>query len=101
VRRRLELRGRLHTFRHSFISNALTNGIPEAVVRKWVGHVDPDVMKLYTHIVDEASRAARQRLVNANNNSLQPEEKRHADEDGDSAQSRHSEGGEQNARSAN
>jgi hypothetical protein len=36
----------------------VTSAIPEAVVRSWVGHVDQDVMKLYTHIADEASQAA-------------------------------------------
>ena len=67
VLKALELRGHLHTFRHSFISNALTQGIPEAIVRKWVGHVDPEVIKHYTHILDEASQAAMRRLAGATN----------------------------------
>ncbi len=75
--KRLKMPGHLHTFRHSFISNALTKGIPEAVVRSWVGHVDPEVMKLYTHIADEASQAAMQRLSEANHNQLQKQEKKH------------------------
>jgi len=54
VLRRLGLRGHLHTFRHSFISHALTQGVPEAIVRLWVGRVDREVIKLYTHIADEA-----------------------------------------------
>lgn len=62
ILKRLGLPGHLHTFRHSFISHALTRGTPEAVVRTWVGHVDADVMKLYTHIADQASQAAMQRL---------------------------------------
>jgi integrase len=69
VLKRLGLDGHLHTFRHSFISNALMSGIPEAFVRQWVGHVDRDVMKLYTHIADEASQAAMQRLAEANSRS--------------------------------
>lgn len=44
------LKGHLHTFRHTFISQALSRGVPEAVVRDWVGHVDPSILKLYTHI---------------------------------------------------
>jgi integrase len=60
--KKLGLRGHLHTFRHAFISRALTNGIPEAVVRAWVGHVDADVLKLYTHIADADSQAAMRRL---------------------------------------
>jgi integrase len=66
VLKRFGLQGHLHTFRHSFISNALMAGIPEAIVRQWVGHVDREVMKLYTHIADEASQAAMQRLAQAN-----------------------------------
>jgi site-specific recombinase XerD len=54
----LGLPGHLHTFRHSFISKALTSGIPEAVVREWVGHVDRDIMKLYTHIASSTSQEA-------------------------------------------
>ncbi len=63
VLRRLGLPGHLHTFRHAFISTALTQGIPEALVREWVGHVDPDIMKLYTHIASQASQAAMKRFV--------------------------------------
>ncbi len=66
ILKRLGLPGHVHTFRHSFISDALTKGIPEAVLRSWVGHVDPEVMQLYTHIADSASQAAMQRLAAAN-----------------------------------
>jgi integrase len=61
----LGLTGKLHTFRHYFISNALLNKTPEAMVRKWVGHVDAKVMELYTHMTDDASQAAMQRLSEA------------------------------------
>jgi integrase len=63
ILRRLGLRGHLHTFRHAFISRALTSGIPESVVRSWVGHVDADVIRLYTHIADATSQAAMRRLT--------------------------------------
>ena len=63
---KLELEGKTHTFRHAFISNALIDGTPEAIVRKWVGHVDPQILKLYTHIADEASQTAMQRLNELN-----------------------------------
>lgn len=33
---KIEIEGKLHSFRHSFISRCLTNGIEEAVVRSWV-----------------------------------------------------------------
>ncbi len=93
VLKRLELRGHLHTFRHSFISNALTQGIPEAIVRQWVGHVDPEVLKLYTHILDKASQAAMQRLAEANNPKPAQKGKEVTDgcTDADSAQIQHTE----------
>lgn len=53
----LGLPGHLHTFRHTYISQALSRGVPEAVVRSWVGHVDDAVIRLYTHISDEVSQA--------------------------------------------
>ena len=59
----LGLKGHLHTFRHSFISHALVRGTPEAIVRKWVGHVDAEILKVYTHIADAASHAAMQHLA--------------------------------------
>lgn len=46
-------------------------GIPVAVVREWVGHVDLEIIRLYTHVHDNASQAAMQRLVEANHKELQ------------------------------
>lgn len=63
--KRLGLPGHLHTFRHSFISHALISGVPEPTVRSWVGHVDADILRTYTHINDQASQAAMARLSGA------------------------------------
>jgi integrase len=52
------LPGHVHTFRHSFISHAIINRTPEAIVRQWVGHVDPEILKHYTHIADRTSAQA-------------------------------------------
>lgn len=71
VLKALKLPGKIHTFRHAFISNALIRNTPVAVVREWVGHVDEQILKLYTHVHDEASQAAMQRLAEANNITLQ------------------------------
>jgi integrase len=68
VLKQLKLPGHLHTFRHSFISHALTSGVPEAIVQHWVGHVDREVLNLYTHIADSASCEAMQRLAGVNGN---------------------------------
>jgi integrase len=75
VLKKLGLPGHVHTFRHSFISHALTQGIPEAIVRQWVGHVDPEVIRLYTHVLDQTSQAAMQRLAKANNPQAAPKGK--------------------------
>ena len=53
---KIGIEGKLHSFRHSFISQCLTDGIEEAVVRSWVGHVDPSIMRLYTHITSKVSQ---------------------------------------------
>ncbi|MDZ4683446.1 MAG: site-specific integrase [Planctomycetaceae bacterium] len=56
VLKKVELEGHLHTFRHTYISQALMRGVPEPVVRQWVGHVDPAIIRLYTHVSDEVSQ---------------------------------------------
>jgi site-specific recombinase XerD len=89
VLKRLKLPGKIHTFRHTFISNALLNGMPVAVVQEWVGHVDPEIIKLYTHVHNEASQAAMQRLTKANEALQKTEKPDHGTESG-SAQIQHS-----------
>lgn len=84
----LRLPGKLHTFRHAFISNALLNGTPVAVVKEWVGHVDEQVIKLYTHVHNDASQAAMLRLAEANQRQ-QKEEKSDGCTEADSAQIQH------------
>ncbi|HWL10742.1 MAG TPA: site-specific integrase [Planctomicrobium sp.] len=62
ILKKLGLSGHLHTFRHSFISRAIFNGTPEAVVRLWAGHVDDATLKLYTHLASAQSHDAMIRL---------------------------------------
>ena len=62
VLRRVQLPGHLHTFRHTFISRALTSGTAEAIVRQWVGHVDDEVLRWYTHVADQISQNAMSQL---------------------------------------
>lgn len=99
VLKELKLPGRLHTFRHTFISNALLKGTRISVVREWVGHVDEEVINLYTHVHKDASQAAIQRLTEANNGLQQNEKPRHEAE-GASAQSQHSDKEARNERDA-
>jgi integrase len=102
VLKKLGLPGHVHTFRHAFISQALTQGTPEAIVRQWVGHVDAEVIKLYTHIADASSQAAMQRLVDANNKPLQTERNSHDTQEcgSKSARKQHTVGGHVDAESA-
>jgi len=65
VLQQLGIDGKLHTFRHAFISRCLTSGIEESVVRSWVGHVDSHVMKLYTHISSKISQERIKRLASS------------------------------------
>lgn len=53
--KKLHLPGKVHTFRHTFISHALLSA-PEPVVRSWVGHVDTETIRLYTHVAEAVSR---------------------------------------------
>jgi integrase/recombinase XerC len=62
ILQKLRLSGHLHTFRHTFISLALTRGVAEATVRSWVGHVDAEILRRYTHIASQESHAAMARL---------------------------------------
>jgi site-specific recombinase XerD len=103
VLKRLGLKGHVHTSRHSFISHALTQGIPEAIVRQWVGHVDQEILKHYTHIADSASQAAMQRLAQPQNGSLQMNKETKDGQSNvvsESAQNQHNEGRSKNAEDA-
>jgi hypothetical protein len=52
-------------------------------VRSWVGHVDPQVIRLYTHVHDETSRAGIDRLEQARQTPSRPQgkEKPHVEMD--------------------
>jgi integrase len=58
----LGLKGHLHTFRHSFVSFAAYQNIPERVLRRWIGHVDEKILAWYFHLADPQSHDAMKRL---------------------------------------
>jgi integrase len=94
----LGLKGKLHTFRHAFISKAVTRGADRAYLRKWVGHVDPEMLDIYTHIADTWSQAMMLELARGDGHRLlrntavnEPSEP-----DVGSAQSQHNERSDQN-----
>ena len=48
--------GRLHSFRHYFVSYCAAKLVPELVVMEWVGHADSAMVRHYFHLSDEESR---------------------------------------------
>ena len=70
VTKRLGLPGHIHTFRHTFISGAAMQNVPEAVIRKWVGHIDPAILRYYTHISDTSGQREMQRLAAENGSAI-------------------------------
>lgn len=47
-----------HSLRHTFVSICRSAGVPLAIVEAIVGHSNPAMTRHYTHIGDEAARAA-------------------------------------------
>jgi integrase len=54
--------GRLHSFRHFFCSTCANSGVPEAVVIKWLGHRDSQMVRHYYHLHDAEAQRQMQRL---------------------------------------
>ena len=96
--KRLGLRGHLHTFRHSFISFAAYEGVSERVLRKWIGHVDREILDWYFHLADSQSQEAMKRLSDAANKNKSSKEA--PGTDSNPAQSQHNEKGDQDDKSA-
>ena len=42
--------GRLHSFRHYFVSQAFLGGASEGEIREWVGHADSKMVEHYRHL---------------------------------------------------
>lgn len=53
--------GRLHSFRHYFVSQCFLGGVSEGEIREWVGHADSRIVERYRHLSDDdAQRKMRQ-----------------------------------------
>ena len=48
--------GRLHSFRHYFVSRCAADRVPERVVMEWVGHADSAMVRHYFHLHDEEAQ---------------------------------------------
>ncbi|QDV19491.1 site-specific tyrosine recombinase XerC [Gimesia panareensis] len=75
--------GKLHTFRHSFISKALAKGIPATTVRSWVGHVSDEMLRRYTHVLEQDSRAGIERFAAETTNSSKEQTDEAAEQEAD------------------
>ena len=49
--------GRLHSFRHYFCSTCANSGVPELMVREWLGHRDSEMLRHYYHLHDDEARS--------------------------------------------
>lgn len=48
--------GRLHSFRHYFVSRCAANNVSERMVMEWVGHADSAMVRHYYHLVDQEAK---------------------------------------------
>jgi integrase len=55
--------GRMHSFRHFFVSMCAIRNVPELVVMKWVGHADSAMVRHYFHLHDEQAQRYMQSLT--------------------------------------
>lgn len=58
IRKDAGVTARLHDLRHSYVTRLIEAGVSEAIVRELVGHIDPVVLRRYTHIRRDAKKAA-------------------------------------------
>ncbi len=54
--------GRLHSFRHYFVSQCFVAGIPETDIRDWVGHSSSVIVELYRHLRHDVARQNMNRV---------------------------------------
>lgn len=54
--------GRLHSFRHYFVSQAFLGGASEGEIMEWVGHSDSKMVAHYRHLKNEDSQRKMQQL---------------------------------------
>ncbi len=54
--------GRLHSFRHYFVSHCANNSTNERAIMEWLGHQDSEMVRHYYHLHDEEARRQMDRL---------------------------------------
>jgi integrase len=63
VLEKLGLEGTSHKFRHSFCTIAVLAGVDFFTLRRWVGHIDEEALKIYVHIADEQAQLSMRQLA--------------------------------------
>ena len=56
------INGRLHSFRHYFVSECFRQGASEAQIMEWVGHKDSQTVRRYRHLRQDDSKRAMDQL---------------------------------------
>ncbi|KKL96391.1 hypothetical protein LCGC14_1844980, partial [marine sediment metagenome] len=54
--------GRLHSFRHFFVSKCAHDGVPEQTVMRWLGHRSSRIVQRYYHLHDEEAHRQMARV---------------------------------------
>jgi integrase len=54
--------GRLHSFRHFFVSTCVSSGVPEQVLMTWMGHRNSKMIRYYYHLHSEEAQKQIQRI---------------------------------------
>jgi hypothetical protein len=57
------LEGTNHKFRHSFCTIAVLAGVNFFTLRRWVGHIDEEALKIDVHIADEEAQVTMRQLA--------------------------------------
>jgi integrase len=60
---KLGLEGTNHKFRHSFCTIAVLAGVDFFTLRRWVGHIDEEALRIYVHIADEQAQLSMRQLA--------------------------------------
>ena len=63
VRTKVKVKGRWHDNRHTLITELAESGAGDQIIMEIAGHVDPQMLKHYSHIRMKAKRAAIEAVV--------------------------------------
>jgi len=62
IKKKHEIKGRIHDLRHTYGSNLVSNGVSLYIVAKLMGHSDIKATEIYAHLAPSATKQAVQVL---------------------------------------